>query len=792
MEVKKIVEGMTAPQVAQVIDENFNALNGEKATVEAVADVQKNVNRSDDNTGILSYPVFDDTEPVAVGDVRRYEGLLYRAKEAGAHDWDTEKWERVTLKQLEDEKLSELGSEVSILNKSLDSFSRIATASYEFSVKGYVNAQGILVDSDVYQNTGIIKVSRNSTVHYKAAAKTYPIVLFYDKDVALISNLTIIGNGESINSINLSSDEYKDVTYILINNRTATTVAPYAKIEGDESYVEKIKDIQEKIEDGNIDLLGNIYQGNAFNYNGYTRYSDGQFIENDMYVSTDYIPLNPNNVLIVRKGHVGESSSLVTFFDSKKMFIVGVNNASEVNYEPNSYPTGAAYFRCCTNVNSKSTITVVNHDIVDISMSISKLQIDQEVIKQNVNTIFPMIYDKYADLTIDGYITSSGAISVTANAKRTDYIPIKPYDMLEWGTNITATASAVAFYDKEHNFLPDLVIVGANGYSSGIVDLTEEKYVNVEYVVVSYYDKTFIYKDFILKLYSKDSFSTKIEKTNRQIESIINVQADKEGLNILIFGDSITTCADIQYDSNRKTTSYVLKKESNWYADNNGDVVRYSMWPYLLTELFKCYDVRNYAIEGASFKDLDREVGNERQNLSFQIDMAINDIPNENKVFPTDGNYTPDIVIFALGTNDGVPNDTYDSAMSKTVMDGDNYDVDATIDSLDWSKFSEAARAAFMRIHKAFPYAQKFCVLPIQRQAREQQTGGVNDDLKKMAERYSIVVIDGATELGVVRDFEKKNALGLLLKDGLHPNDAGQKMFARMVSRYIKQYTPII
>ena len=114
MEVKKIVEGMTAPQVAQVIDENFNALNNEKATVEAVADVQKNVNRSDDNTGVLSYPEYSSTEPVAVGDVRRYEGLLYSAKEAGAYDWDPEKWERVTLKQLEDEKISELGSEVNI------------------------------------------------------------------------------------------------------------------------------------------------------------------------------------------------------------------------------------------------------------------------------------------------------------------------------------------------------------------------------------------------------------------------------------------------------------------------------------------------------------------------------------------------------------------------------------------------------------------------------------------------------------------------------------------------------
>lgn len=112
MEVKKIVEGMTAPEVAQVIDENFNGLNAEKATVEAVADVQKNVNASDDNTGVLSYPVFDDTEPVEVGAVRRYEGLLYRAKVAGANYWDPEKWERVTLKQLEDEKLSDLASKV--------------------------------------------------------------------------------------------------------------------------------------------------------------------------------------------------------------------------------------------------------------------------------------------------------------------------------------------------------------------------------------------------------------------------------------------------------------------------------------------------------------------------------------------------------------------------------------------------------------------------------------------------------------------------------------------------------
>ena len=122
MEVKKIVEGMTAPEVAQVIDENFNGLNAEKATVEAVADIQKNVGLSDDNTGILSYPVFDDSESVEVGAVRRYEGLLYRSKVAGANYWDPEKWERVTLKQLEDEKLSELASKLIVFSEGSEAF----------------------------------------------------------------------------------------------------------------------------------------------------------------------------------------------------------------------------------------------------------------------------------------------------------------------------------------------------------------------------------------------------------------------------------------------------------------------------------------------------------------------------------------------------------------------------------------------------------------------------------------------------------------------------------------------
>jgi lysophospholipase L1-like esterase len=69
-----------------------------------------------------------------------------------------------------------------------------------------------------------------------------------------------------------------------------------------------------------------------------------------------------------------------------------------------------------------------------------------------------------------------------------------------------------------------------------------------------------------------------------------------------------------------------------------------------------------------------------------------------------------------------------------------------------------------------------------------------------MADRYSMIVIDGARELGVFRDAENPTERvdisdstiqvnsGLYLKDGLHPNKLGQMVFARTISSCIKRF----
>ena len=119
MEVKKIVEGMTAVEVAEVIDSNFK--NQNKILEEDIA-TQNSV------IGVSEYKDFSEAEAVNVGDVRKYNGLLYECVEATTGAFDQSKWKKSSFKaetekkisdieEKTDAKLAELGSEVELVKR---------------------------------------------------------------------------------------------------------------------------------------------------------------------------------------------------------------------------------------------------------------------------------------------------------------------------------------------------------------------------------------------------------------------------------------------------------------------------------------------------------------------------------------------------------------------------------------------------------------------------------------------------------------------------------------------------
>ena len=103
MEVKKITEGMTAPQVAQVIDDNFKAQN---------KILEDDIKKQNNAIGVSEYQAFSEAESVAVGAVRLYNGVLYECIETTTGAFDASKWKKSSFKAETEKKLSELGSEI--------------------------------------------------------------------------------------------------------------------------------------------------------------------------------------------------------------------------------------------------------------------------------------------------------------------------------------------------------------------------------------------------------------------------------------------------------------------------------------------------------------------------------------------------------------------------------------------------------------------------------------------------------------------------------------------------------
>lgn len=105
MEVKKIVEGMTAQQVAQVIDDNFKAQN--KILEDDIA-TQNSV------IGVSEYKDFSEGESVSVGDVRKYGGFLYECVKATSGAWDENKWKKTSFKANVEKNLSGMEEKIKL------------------------------------------------------------------------------------------------------------------------------------------------------------------------------------------------------------------------------------------------------------------------------------------------------------------------------------------------------------------------------------------------------------------------------------------------------------------------------------------------------------------------------------------------------------------------------------------------------------------------------------------------------------------------------------------------------
>lgn len=157
------------------------------------------------------------------------------------------------------------------------------------------------------------------------------------------------------------------------------------------------------------------------------------------------------------------------------------------------------------------------------------------------------------------------------------------------------------------------------------------------------------------------------------------------------------------------------------------------------------------------------------------IEQFISEV--NNSTYPT-----PDVFIFAYGTNDN-PNN------AGSIEDA----FSGSLDSIDKTTIAGGMRYALEKITTAFPNCQCFVLNILQSaysgyQSRDAQLTK-NNIIKEVADYFSIPVIDQYDESGITRLYEVAGSNGRYLQDGLHPNVAGRKKQAEYIVRELQNKT---
>lgn len=423
MNIKEIVEGMTAPQVAQVIKDNFNEVDKDKA------------NKTDLNKSI------SDLASVVEANKTDLTKKIDNNKE------DT------------DEKLSELGS--------------------LFVYNGYVNHNGKLVkdSGSIYRFTTYIPMVEGDVfdivVYY--GSTNIAACYVYDENKKPVGEYNLDGTAtiKATLSINDVIAQYPNGKYFVLCGKNSDN----PKINYSLGKILRFNEYKDKLAiDSQINMSDSlfIYKDLAYNKNGI-------LIEVSGYAHSVFIPIVRNEVYQIRGYETDENSdsfiSPFSIFDENLNYLgyisSGNNAIVEMTVSANdvlaSYPS-AAYFVVSASLKHENELPYIA-GINDFG-SILKYR-DAEI-------------QKYY-FQIKEYVNHEGLMVESTTYNRSDFIQIKPSmkyaARLYYGTTNIAACS---LFDDNFNYIGEYLFEGQVGlfYVEIETDNILESFSNAVYMVL--------------------------------------------------------------------------------------------------------------------------------------------------------------------------------------------------------------------------------------------------------------------------------------------------------------------
>lgn len=434
-----------------------------------------------------------------------------------------------------------------------------------------------------------------------------------------------------------------------------------------------------------------------------------------------------------------------------------IYNPDTIQIEFSSTPTAyEPYIPLITQINDHDlTVTKVTTDTLNDQSPVSLAHFNENALKmagltletggKNLFNIDDIIPGKYIEAATGNILTASAL-------KLSGIMEIKPSSMIAM-SGLPNIHNAIGYIW----YAEDLVTKIGFGSTSANV--------NTATILVPSNAYGFQHTVFTGKsgeVYNPNTIQVELSATPTAYEPFKYVITKIEGLGVKPDGDLELRLPTEDEDAG------VIGDSITATAGADGSPVSGGSWVTVAFPLLKA-KYHNYALSGAHIEDFAATYP--MQKMSAQIDAMI--------ASGIDFKF----IVVSIGINSlNVADNDYETTMAKP------------FNTLDITKVMDAMRINFHRIVEAFPNAVLFYGTPMQAiksgAANEQLTQRkVINQFKLMAQTFNFKIIDAFEEVGIIRDFEVKDAPGRYLTDGLHPNAAGkEKQGKYYANQIITQY----
>lgn len=471
---------------------------------------------------------------------------------------------------------------------------------------------------------------------------------------------------------------------------------------------------------------------------GLIGYADGKFNPSEVFRSTRFLPIKPNQEYIIGVASAVDPTlisftvSAIAFYDLNKGYISGLQNVNSF-----TTPENAMYYRCSIYYSgTEVNIVQINRCQIEEGNTLTQFREYKEesayILEQYAGNVFEL---SNVELNIqNGYMGADG----------------KFYE------NASYECVLVTVDENEVYFI--------NSYSNGASNMT------IAYV----YDENM----------KRIPYGTSITVSQENINERFVVPYGAKYMSITSYKPN-----NISYLSLRKANLIGSRnlplKNKSFIALGDSIVAQNVSWRDTFIAKTGAKQVLCTAVAGAHLCDYEDTVLNgtdftaHGNTVCNQVQAILNSPPTENI----------DFFMICAGTND--TGFTVEQLKAKDVSQFYSANQPIDIDTVDRTVIDGAMRWIAEKLWSVQPNATIFFATPIQAHQGIRTTWYLNyfsEYMKTVGAYLGTPIIPAFSESGIYSAFENNNANGKYLIDGLHPNPDGKVKLGNYYANAVAKY----